>query len=261
MSKKAIGERHRQVREAMLGMSVPAYAQELGVKEVTVYSWEAGRTTVPHNVLAWLEQEHQVSAGWMLTGIGERISDIGDRGTGIRGQGEQRAVSSESDRGLLARIEDQLRGLHAVVEQLKAEAPEVLAPSPRRPLPRIPLLSLAVSAGVPTASDDTVEREIDLAEMLLEHPDSTYFIRVVGDSMTDAGISDGDTLIVDCALQARPGQVVIAKVFGELTVKRFLQVDGRPLLRAENRKYKDIEITEDMDFTIVGVVSSCIKKM
>ena len=251
MSKKEIGQRHRTVREELLQLTVPEYAQQLGVKEVTVYSWESGRTSVPHDVLAWLEREHQVSAGWILTGLGEQRAQ----------SSEQRTESRVQSEGLLTRIEDQLKGLHRVVEQLKAEAPEVLAPSPRRPLPRIPLLSLAVSAGVPTASDDTIEREIDLAEMLLEHPDSTYFIRVVGDSMTDAGISDGDTLIVDCAVQARPGQVVIAKVFGELTVKRFLQVDGRPLLRAENRKYKDIEITEEMDFTIVGVVSSCIKKM
>jgi len=253
MSKKEIGQRHRTVREELLQLTVPEYAQQLGVKEVTVYSWESGRTSVPHDVLAWLEREHQVSAGWILTGIGDQRSETGERAplSPSRGAGGE----------LLARIEDQLKGLHRIVQQLKEEAPEVLAPSPRRPLPRIPLLSLAVSAGVPTASDDTVEREIDLAEMLLEHPDSTYFIRVVGDSMTDAGISDGDTLIVDCAVQARPGQVVIAKVFGELTVKRFMLVDGRPLLRAENRKYKDIEITEEMDFTIVGVVSSCIKKM
>ena len=107
-----------------------------------------------------------------------------------------------------------------------------------------------MSAGVPTASDDTIEREIDLAEMLLQHPESSYFIRVVGDSMNDAGI---------CALQPRPGQIVIAKVFGELTVKRYLLIDGIPLLRAENSSYKDIPVTQDMDFTIVGVVSSCIK--
>ena len=252
MSKKEIGQRHRAVREELLQLTVPAYAQQLGVKEVTVYSWESGRTTVPHDVLAWLEREHQVSAGWILTGIGEQRSE---------GSGSASDAGERSGGELLSHIETQLKGLQSMVERLKAEAPDVLAPSPRRPLPRIPLLSLAVSAGVPTASDDTVEREIDLAEMLLEHPDSTYFIRVVGDSMTDAGISDGDTLIVDCAVQPRPGQIVIAKVFGELTVKRFMTVDGRPLLRAENRKYKDIEITEEMDFTIVGVVSSCIKKM
>jgi DNA polymerase V len=124
---------------------------------------------------------------------------------------------------------------------------------------RIPMLRMGVSAGAPTDSDDTIEREVDLAEMLLEHPEQTYFIRVVGDSMTDAGISNGDTLIVDCAVEPKPGHVVIAKVFGELTVKRYMQRNGRPLLRAENKRFKDIAITADMDFRIVGVVRSCIK--
>ena len=80
--------------------------------------------------------------------------------------------------------------------------------------------------------------------------------------MTDAGISDGDTLIVDCAIQPKSGQIVIAKVFGELTVKRYID-DGsqHPILRAENEAYNDIDITEEMDFSIVGVVTSCIKNM
>ena len=202
-------------------------------------------------MLAFLEQQHSISAGWILTGNGEQATT----------PPHQNPLHPSAGGSLLSSIEGQLRGLQHMVERLKAEAPEVVAPASRRKLPKIPLLSLAVSAGSPTVSDDTVEREIDLAEMLLEHPESTYFIRVVGDSMTEAGISDGDTLIVDCALQPRAGQVVIAKVFGELTVKRYLITDGRPLLRAENRLYKDIVITEEMDCTIVGVVSSCIKKM
>ena len=244
MSKSEIGLRHKSVRENVLKMTVAEYAAAMDVKEVTVYSWESGRTYVPQTILARLEKEHQVSAGWLLTG--ERTN--------------QQPPSPSRDSQLDA-IEEQIKSLQEVVKKIRTDAPHVLAPARKRSVPRIPLLSLAVSAGVPTASDDTIEREIDLAEMLLEHPESTYFIRVVGDSMTDAGISDGDTLIVDCEVQPRPGQVVIAKVFGELTVKRYMISDGRPLLRAENKRYKDIEITEEMDFAIVGVVSSCIKKM
>ena len=244
--KQEIGLRHKQVREETLKMSVAEYAAMMDVKEVTVYSWESGRTWVPQEVLAKLEQDHGVSAGWMLTG--NRKAEGGRPKTEVWGQE-------------LTKIEQQIHELQNVVQRIREEAPRVLAPARKGGLPRIPLLSLAVSAGMPTASDDTIEREIDLAEMLLEHPESTYFIRVVGDSMTDAGISDGDTLIVDCEVPPKTGQIVIAKVFGELTVKRYMQVDGRPLLRAENKRYKDIEITEDMDFSIVGVVSSCIKKM
>ncbi len=231
MSKAAIGQRHRTVRETILKMSVADYARTLSVKENTVYSWENGRTSVPQTALAYLER-HGISAGWMLTG-----------------EGPQKAARQRQEPTV--ELEHHLGAMQRIVTDLK-----------QRPINmgvRIPMLSIGVSAGTPTASDDTIEREIDLAEMLLEHPEQTYFIRVVGDSMTDAGISNGDTLIVDCAVDPKPGQVVIAKVFGELTVKRYMQRNGRPVLRAENKRYKDIAITADMDFRIVGVVRSCIK--
>jgi DNA polymerase V len=248
MQKQQIGKRHRKVREEVLKMSVSEYANLMRVKEVTVYSWESGRTSVPHAVMASLEEHHGVSAGWLITGDGPMMRPVPN---------QERPLPSAQD------LERHVKTLQEMVDRLRTETPDVLAPARRHDRSkrvRIPLLSLAVSAGTPTASDDVIEREIDLADMLLEHPDSTYFIRVVGDSMTDAGISDGDTLIVDCAIPPRTGQVVIAKVFGELTVKRYLTDDGHPILRAENKKYKDIHITPDMEFTIVGVVRSCIKR-
>lgn len=230
MSKAAIGQRHRTVRETVLKMSVADYARTLSVKENTVYSWENGRTSVPQSALAYLERRG-ISAGWMLTGEGsQRV--------------ERRQEPAEE-------LEHHLGAMQRIVSALKKR--------PTATSVRIPMLRMGVSAGAPTDSDDTIEREVDLAEMLLEHPEQTYFIRVVGDSMTDAGISNGDTLIVDCAVKPKPGQVVIAKVFGELTVKRYMQRNGRPLLRAENKRFKDIAITADMDFRIVGVVRSCIK--
>lgn len=237
MSKSEVGNRHRQAREE-LGLAVPDYAAAMNVRPSTVYSWESGRTAVPQNVLAALEQRYGVSASWILTG-------------------DTSAPKHES--GMLHSLQQQLVHLQGLVSELRRESPTVLSGGSTGRT-RIPLLALGVSAGTPTVSDDVIEREIDLAEMLLEHPDSTYFIRVVGDSMLDAGIADGDTLIVDCAIAAKPGQVVIARVFGELTVKRYLNQGNQPLLRAENRKYRDITITPDMDFGIVGVVRSCIKQ-
>ena len=236
-TKIQLGVRHRQIRESVLQMSVADYAKQMQVKVPTVYSWESGRTSVPQDVLAKLENRYGISSGWLLT--------------------------TQASKSALERLEEQVHAIRSVIAELKAHSPLVVAParlSKGARGPRIPMLSLGVSAGQPTASDDTIEREIDLADMLLEHPESTYFIRVVGDSMTDAGISDGDTLIVDCAVQPRSGQIVIAKVYGELTVKRYIKAEGRPVLRAENRRYKDIAITAEMDFTIVGVVRSCIKK-
>jgi len=235
-------------------MSVVDYAKLFEVKIPTVYSWESGRTSVPQNVLAILEKRYGISSGWLLTGSGSPT--LGTSGPEVSRTGVAKSA--------LERLEEQVQSIRSVIAELKAQSPLVVAPARRTKGsggPRIPMLSLGVSAGTPTASDDTIEREIDLADMLLEHPESTYFIRVVGDSMTDAGISDGDTLIVDCSIQPRSGQVVIAKVYGELTVKRYIKAEGRPVLRAENRRYKDIAITADMDFTIVGVVRSCIKKL
>jgi DNA polymerase V len=230
MNKKDVGRRHRQAREEVLGLTVADYARTIGVKEVTVYAWEAGRSYVPHEVMGMLEKNYGVSASWMIVGEKEKKKDV-----------KQVRKNSERTLELLAQA----------VDELRKTAPY--------PSPKIPMLSIGVSAGLPAEGGDEVTEEIDLTEMLLEHPDNSYFIRVVGDSMTDAGIGNGDTLIVDCAVKPRSGQVVIAKVFGELTVKRYLTQNDAPVLRAENRRYKDIAITPDMEFSIVGVVRSCIK--
>ncbi|GMV52293.1 MAG: helix-turn-helix domain-containing protein [Chlorobi bacterium] len=240
MLKTEIGYRHRLVRE-QLGLSVPDYAGIMGVRPSTIYSWESGRTAVPHKILTVLEQKYGIPASWILTGI---VS-----------QAHQTTIPT------LTHLTEQLQKLQAMVTGLRSTSPQVI-PSPEIPQPyKIPMLMLGVSAGVPVAAEDTVEQEIDLAEMLLHNPGSTYFIRVVGDSMVNAGIADGDTLIVDCSVQPRYGQIVIARIFGELTVKRYIQQpDGSPILRAENPAYNDIIITADMEFAIIGVVRSCIKQ-
>lgn len=246
MQKIDLGKRHRFVRENILKMSVTTYATHIGSKDVTVYSWENGRTAVPHEIIAFLRNTHSISAGWLLTGSGPMIL----------------TTQESNNNSTVDKIKSQILQLSSLLDELTEFTPTVLAPvlkSAKRS--RIPLLSLAVSAGLPAVSDDTIEREIDLVDMLIEHPESSYFIRVVGDSMTDAGITDGDTLIVDCAVTPKVGQIVIAKVFGELTVKRYLLEEGSPILRAENNRYKDIVITDEMDFSIVGVVRSCIKQL
>lgn len=255
MSTRAqLGIRHRQVRESLLKLSVQEYAKIMNVRVPTVYSWESGRTAVPQNILALLESRYGVSSGWLLTGSGSPLAQTRS----------EVSLAGEPRRSIMQQLEDHVSQIRELIEELKHHAPQVVAPVRRKKSdrgPRIPMLAIGVSAGLPAAAEDTIEREIDLADMLLENPESTYFIRVVGDSMTDAGISDGDTLIVDCAMQPRAGQIVIAKVYGELTVKRYLTVDGRPVLRAENRRYKDIAITAEMDFSIVGVVRNCIKQL
>ena len=121
-----------------------------------------------------------------------------------------------------------------------------------------PLFTCGVSAGFPSPADDHIDRKLDLNELLIQHPVATFFVRVAGDSMKDAGINHGDILVVDRSLEATSGKIVIAIVNGELTVKRFVQSHTSCHLVAENSNYPPVEITEDTDFSVWGVVTSVI---
>jgi DNA polymerase V len=123
---------------------------------------------------------------------------------------------------------------------------------------RLPLYAQAVAAGFPSPAEDDLEERLDLNEMLIKHPAATFFLRVAGVSMIKAGIHSGDILVVDRSLQPVHGRVVIAAVNGELTVKR-LSIEGKRVrLVAENEAYPPIDITEEMDLRIWGVVTSVI---
>jgi DNA polymerase V len=121
-----------------------------------------------------------------------------------------------------------------------------------------PLFLAPVSAGFPSPADDYIENQLDLNKHLIKHPAATFFVKVKGDSMIDAGIHSGDILIVDRSLEAADKKVVIAVVNGELTVKRIRMIDKKIFLLPENCDFSSTEITESMDFTIWGVVTSVI---
>jgi DNA polymerase V len=120
------------------------------------------------------------------------------------------------------------------------------------------LFIVTVPAGFPSPAEDYAEGPLDLNRYLIHHPAATFFVRVKGDSMTGAGIFCGDLLIVDRAINPVPGNVVIAVVNGDLTVKRFQQEAGRILLMPENPAYTPIVIDPDTDFSIWGVVTKAI---
>lgn len=122
----------------------------------------------------------------------------------------------------------------------------------------VPMAMEAVVAGWPSAAQDYYSGEIDLNEHLIEDRAATFIVRVVGDSMKGAGITHGDELIVDRSLEARHGDVVIAVVDGELTVKRLETQRGRVMLRTENPDYPNIQIAELSDLRIWGVVTRCL---
>lgn len=130
----------------------------------------------------------------------------------------------------------------------------------RESLPRftVPVALESVAAGWPSAAQDYYSGEIDLNVHLIANRAATFIVRVAGDSMIGAGISDGDELIVDRSLDAKHGQVVIAVLDGELTVKRLLITESGVYLRAANAKYPDIRVAELSELQIWGVVTRCL---
>jgi len=125
---------------------------------------------------------------------------------------------------------------------------------------KIPLYGSKVQAGFPAPADDYVESFLDLNQHLIKHPAATFFVRVTGDSMIDAGIYDNDLLIVDRSLPAKPGKIVIAALDGELTVKRLHHDKGKVYLLPENKKYEPIDIT-GQDVMIWGIVVNVIRNV
>jgi len=119
---------------------------------------------------------------------------------------------------------------------------------------RIPLLNDSVSAGFPSPADDYTEENIDLNEHLISNPFSTFFLRVRGDSMINAGIKDKDLIIVDKSLIAKPGNIVIAMIDGEFTIKRLSIKNDELYLKAENHNYPDFRFRNHIDVQIWGVV-------
>ena len=122
----------------------------------------------------------------------------------------------------------------------------------------LPYFQNGVSAGFPSPAEDHIDSKIDLNQLLIEHPSATYYIRVNGDSMLDAGILNGDLLIVDRSLEVINNSIVVAYIDGNFTVKRIRKNKNKLFLQAENNKYQPIEITEEMDFELFGVVAHAI---
>jgi len=123
---------------------------------------------------------------------------------------------------------------------------------------RLPLVSASVEAGFPSPADDHLERSIDLNEELIRNPAATFLVRVKGESMRDAGIHTGDTLIVDKSVTPADRQIVVAMIDGEFTVKRFQKVNGRIFLEAANDSFAPIEVGENQELTIWGAVTYII---
>lgn len=132
------------------------------------------------------------------------------------------------------------------------------------PVSDAPLLGLLfknrVCAGFPSPAEDLGAQRIDLTALLVTHAQATYFLKASGHSMVEAGIFDGDIMVVDRAIKPRHGHIVVAVVDGDFTVKRLYQRAGRVKLRAANVTFPEIVPKEGQTIEVWGVVTATIKR-
>jgi DNA polymerase V len=125
----------------------------------------------------------------------------------------------------------------------------------------LPAFLSRVPAGFPSPADDYIEQRLDLNEHLIQREASTFFVRVAGRSMLNAGIHDGDLLVVDRAVEPTDGSVVVAALDGELTVKRYRARGDQPALVPENETHPPIPIEPGQELMVWGVVRHVIHKV
>ena len=118
-----------------------------------------------------------------------------------------------------------------------------------------------ISAGFPSPADDFKEIRISLDKELVKNKDATFYARVDGDSMIGAGLEDGDLLVIDRSLNPENGRVAVCLIDGDFTVKRIKKEKNKLFLVPENKKYKKLEIKEENELIIWGIVEYVIKKV
>ncbi len=137
---------------------------------------------------------------------------------------------------------------------------ELFLPEPSS-VKELPFFVPSISAGFPSPAEDFIDKKLDLNEYLIHNQPATFLVRVQGSSMENAGIRDGDILVVDRSLEPSDGKIVIGVIDGEFTVKRIVKKSGKFFLQPENETFRPIEITPDMDFKIWGIVTFAIHKL
>ncbi len=123
----------------------------------------------------------------------------------------------------------------------------------------LPFMDVGISAGFPSPADDFIELSIDLNKQLIRNRDTTFFAKVKGHSMKNAGIFDGDLLVIDKSLEPQNNKIAICQIDGEFTVKRIKIEKNIVWLIAENEDYEPIKVTPENELVIWGIVIHCIK--
>jgi DNA polymerase V len=129
------------------------------------------------------------------------------------------------------------------------------------PPEHIPLFTESIRAGFPSPAADYAEESLDFNDLLIRRRAATYCLRVAGDSMSGAGILPDDILVVDRSLSPANGDIVVAALNGEFTVKRFSRSRGSVVLHPENPAYRAIAIGEEEDFQVFGVVTAVVRQL
>ncbi len=123
------------------------------------------------------------------------------------------------------------------------------------------LVEQGISAGFPSPADDFKEIRISLDEELVKNKEATFYARVSGDSMSGAGLDDGDLLVIDRSVNVENGQIAVCFINGDFTVKRIKKKNNKVYLVPENQKYKPIELKDEEELFIWGIVEYVIKKV
>lgn len=118
-----------------------------------------------------------------------------------------------------------------------------------------------ISAGFPSPADDFKEERLSLDQELIKNKEATFFARVSGQSMIDAGLDDNDLLVIDRSLEPSHNKIAVCFLDGDFTVKRLIMKDDGLWLWPANAKYKPIKVTDENEFVIWGIVTNVIKKL
>ncbi len=142
----------------------------------------------------------------------------------------------------------------------KSPSIEIFSYETQKKLPMSLYLS-RIRAGFPSPADDYLDKKLDLNDHLIKNPAATFFVKVTGNSMINAGIKTGDLLIVDRSLEPKDKKIIVAVINGEFTVKRILKKGEKLFLAPENESFPPIEIKEEMDFEIWETVLFVVHAM
>jgi len=125
----------------------------------------------------------------------------------------------------------------------------------------LPFVDEGIAAGFPSPAQDYMDLALDLNKELIKHPSATFYGRVKGTSMKNANIDDGDILVIDRAIEYRNGMTAVCFIDGEFTVKKLKIENNKVFLIPANNEFKPIEITDENEFIVWGVVTFVIKKV